>query len=144
MRELNVVGIFFSKNDWLPFQSLLLWQTLLRDELYSIMRLEFIYVPLLGTPARTGQMRTSRDCGYLSSYHWRRDVLIYPRPRLTGRDFQSRSTCWNPVPRVLSQGVGSDESFDLIFQMPTIISIVANVVVETAKLGGVSLPLLVL
>ena len=137
-------SIFFRKNDWLPLQSLLFWQTLLRDELYSIMCLEFIYVPLLGTPARANQMWTSRDCGYLSSYHWRRDVLIYPRPELTDRYFQSRSACWNPVPCILSQGADSDESLDLIFQVSTIIGIVANVVVETAKLGGVSLPLLVL
>ena len=52
MRELNVAGIFFSKNDWFPFQSMLLWQVLLGDELYSIMSLEFIDVPLLGTSAR--------------------------------------------------------------------------------------------
>ena len=88
---------------------------LLRDELHSIMSLKFVDVSLLGTYARASQMGTSGDLGDLSSYHGRRDVLIYPRPGLTGRDFRSRSTCWNPIPRVLSQGAGSDESLVLIF-----------------------------
>ena len=144
MRELDVAGISFSKYDWLPLQLLLLWEMLLKDELHSIMSLKFVDISLLGTFARASQMGASGDRGDLSSYHGRRDVLIYPRPGLTYRDFRSWMAGGNSIPRVLSQGSGSDESLDLILQMPTIVNVVANVVVESKKLGGIPLSLLVL
>ena len=144
MKELDVDGISFSEYDWLPLQSLLLWEMLLRDELHSIISLKFINVPLLGTSARASQMGTSRDRGDLSSYHGRRDILVYPRPGLTDRDFRNWMSCGNSIPRILSQGSDSDESFDLILQVSTVIGIVANVIVEPTKLGRVSLSLLVL
>ena len=114
MRELDMARIIFCKTDRLLLQSLLLWQALFRDELYSIVRLKFVHVSLLGASAHAGHVRTSRDGDYLSSYHRRRNILVYPRPGLTGRDFRGRSTYWNPVPCVLSQGASSNESLDLI------------------------------
>ena len=56
MQELDMTSVFFSKTDRLFLQSLLFRQTLLRDELNSIVRPQLIDIPFLGIYARACQM----------------------------------------------------------------------------------------
>ena len=46
---------------------------------------------------------------------------------------------WSDPARVLVQMAQFDEVFNLILQMPALVSVVTDVVVETTKFGGVSL-----
>ena len=117
---------------------------LLRDEFHSVMSVQLIDISFLGTSARAGQMGASGDYGYLSSYYRRRGILPYSGPGLIYRSFQSWLTSRNSIPRILSQRSSSDECLDLILQMSTIVSVVANVVVESTELRKVPLGLLVL
>ena len=43
------------------------------------------------------------------------------------------------IPGIQIQGPGPDERLDLILQMPTIIGVVTDVIVESTKFGRVSL-----
>ena len=95
-------------------------------------------ITILGASRSSSQKKTSRDCVHSPVDGWWRRGWIQGHIRGSCRGQTLRILRLGSL-RILVQVAQLDEIFDLILQMTTFIGVMPDVVMETTKLGGVSL-----